>query len=49
MVETGIYFLVLLKFANRLTAAMTRPKLRRTLDRCTGAVLIGLGIRLAWD
>jgi threonine/homoserine/homoserine lactone efflux protein len=49
VVETGLYFLLLLKFANRLTSAMTRPKLRRTLDRCTGAVLIGLGIRLAWD
>jgi threonine/homoserine/homoserine lactone efflux protein len=49
VVETALYFLLLLKFAHRLTSAMARPKLRRTLDRCTGAVLIGLGIRLAWE
>jgi threonine/homoserine/homoserine lactone efflux protein len=49
VVETGLYFLVLIRFANRLVAAMRRPRLRRALDRCTGAVLIGFGLRLALE
>jgi threonine/homoserine/homoserine lactone efflux protein len=49
MVETGLYFLVFLKFANRLMAGLRRPRLRRTLDLSTGAILVGFGLRLALD
>jgi threonine/homoserine/homoserine lactone efflux protein len=49
MVETGLYFLVFLKFANRLLAGRRRPRLRRTLDLSTGAILVGFGLRLALD
>jgi threonine/homoserine/homoserine lactone efflux protein len=49
MVETGLYFLVFLKFANRLMEGMRRPRLRRALDLSTGAVLVGFGLRLALE
>jgi threonine/homoserine/homoserine lactone efflux protein len=49
VVETGLYFVAFLKFADRLMVSMRRPRLRRTLDRCTGAVLVGFGIRLALE
>jgi threonine/homoserine/homoserine lactone efflux protein len=49
VVETGLYFLVFLRFAARLMAGMSRPRVRRTLDLCTGAVLVGFGLRLALE
>jgi threonine/homoserine/homoserine lactone efflux protein len=49
VVETGLYFVVFLTFADRLMAGMQRPRVRRLLDRCTGAVLLGFGLRLALD
>jgi RhtB (resistance to homoserine/threonine) family protein len=35
--------------AVRISAALTRPAVKATLDRITGVVLIGLGIRLALE
>jgi threonine/homoserine/homoserine lactone efflux protein len=47
VIETGLYFLLFLSFADRLVAGMRRRRLRQWLDRSTGAVLVGFGIRLA--
>jgi threonine/homoserine/homoserine lactone efflux protein len=44
---TAGYFAVLLLLAGRVTRWMARPVIRRRLDRITGAVLIGFGVRLA--
>ena len=35
--------------ASRFLAVLTRPRVRATLDRITGVVLIGLGLRLALE
>jgi threonine/homoserine/homoserine lactone efflux protein len=37
------------RFVNRLRAALTRPMVKAWLERVTGAALIALGARLAWD
>jgi threonine/homoserine/homoserine lactone efflux protein len=47
VIETGLYFVLFLTFAQRLMAGMRRPRVRTVLDRCTGVVLVGFGIRLA--
>ena len=47
VVETAAYFTVLLLLAGRVTAWLDRPTIRRRLDRATGVVLIGFGLRLA--
>ena len=49
VIETGLYFVVLIRFANRLVAGMRKPRVRRALDRATGAVLVGFGLRLALE
>jgi threonine/homoserine/homoserine lactone efflux protein len=49
VIETGLYFVVFLRFADRLTAALRRPRLRAVLDRCTGLILVGFGVRLALE
>jgi threonine/homoserine/homoserine lactone efflux protein len=49
VVETGVYFFVLLRFAGNLLTWMRRPRLRRILDICTGSVLVAFGLRLALD
>jgi threonine/homoserine/homoserine lactone efflux protein len=49
VVETAIYFALLLFLAGRITAWMSDPTVRRRLDRVTGLVLIGFGLRLASD
>ena len=36
-------------FLGRLGAMLARPRVRRALEGITGALLIGLGARLAWD
>ena len=36
-------------FLGRLGAMLERPRVRRALESITGALLIGLGARLAWD
>src|SRR6266542_1949143 len=46
-VETALYFAVLLVVATRLTRWMANARIRRRMDAGTGAVLIGLGARLA--
>jgi threonine/homoserine/homoserine lactone efflux protein len=47
IVETAAYFAVLLVLAGRVTRWMARPVIRWRLDRATGVVLIGFGVRLA--
>jgi threonine/homoserine/homoserine lactone efflux protein len=47
IVETALYFAVLIRLAGRITAWMADARTRRRLDRGTGAVLLGLGLRLA--
>jgi threonine/homoserine/homoserine lactone efflux protein len=47
VLETGLYFVLFLSFADRLMAGMRQPRVRQVLDRCTGAVLVGFGVRLA--
>ncbi len=49
VVETAIYFGVLLVLAGRVTGWMNHPVVRRRLDRATGAVLIAFGARLATE
>lgn len=44
---TAAYFAVLLVLAGRVTGWMNDPRIRRRLDRSTGVILIGFGIRLA--
>ncbi len=45
--ETALYFAVMLLFVRRLTAWLSRESIRRRLNRATGVVLIGFGLRLA--
>ena len=47
IVETAIYFAVLLVLAGRITGWMRDPRIQRRLDRATGLVLVGFGVRLA--
>ncbi|MFI5100941.1 MAG: LysE family translocator [Actinomycetes bacterium] len=47
IVLTAAYFSVLLVLAGRVTGWMNDPRIRRRLDRATGVILIGFGIRLA--
>ena len=47
IVETALYFTLLLLVAGRITAWMGNPRIQRRLDRATGLVLIGFGVRLA--
>ncbi len=49
VVETGLYFAVLLSLATRVTAWMANGRIRRRLDRTTGVILLGLGARLALE
>jgi threonine/homoserine/homoserine lactone efflux protein len=49
VIETGLYFVLFLAFADRLMAGMQRPRVRLVLDKCTGAVLVGFGLRLALE
>jgi threonine/homoserine/homoserine lactone efflux protein len=46
VVETAAYFAVLLVLAGRITRWMHNARIRRRLDRATGFVLIGFGVRL---
>jgi threonine/homoserine/homoserine lactone efflux protein len=45
--ETGLYFAVMLLFVQRLVRWLGNERIRRRLNRATGLVLIGFGIRLA--
>ncbi len=44
---TGVYFVVMLSFVQRLLVWLRNERLRRRLNRATGLVLIGFGLRLA--
>lgn len=46
---TGIYFLLFLRIADRVTGWMQNDRIRRRMDRITGCVLIGFGVRLATE
>lgn len=45
--ETALYFALLLLLADRILGWLNNARSRRRLDRATGAVLIGFGVRLA--
>jgi threonine/homoserine/homoserine lactone efflux protein len=45
--ETALYFAVVLAVATPVTRWLSDANIRRRMDAATGAVLIGLGIRLA--
>lgn len=47
VVETAVYFAAILLFVRRLSAWMASERVRRRLNRATGLVLIGFGLRLA--
>lgn len=47
ILETAVYFTVLLVVAGRVTHWVSDARVRRRMDTTTGIVLIGLGIRLA--
>jgi threonine/homoserine/homoserine lactone efflux protein len=49
IIETLLYFLVLIALADRVTRWMTAARRRRQLDRATGVILIGFGVRLATE
>jgi threonine/homoserine/homoserine lactone efflux protein len=59
-VRTGLLALIFLTVAacwlliytavlQRLRAVLTRPKVQRRIEQVTGAVLVGLGVRLALE
>ena len=47
VIETAVYFALLLFLAGRITGWLRDTTVRRWLDRATGTVLIGFGLRLA--
>jgi threonine/homoserine/homoserine lactone efflux protein len=44
-----VWLIIYAYFLGRLGAMLRQPRVRRALEGVTGAVLIGLGARLAWD
>jgi threonine/homoserine/homoserine lactone efflux protein len=49
VVETLVYFAVLIRVADRVVGWMTDPRTRRHLDRGAGLVFVGFGVRLATE
>ncbi len=47
IVETALYFTLLLALASPVTRWLADARIRRRMDATTGVVLIGLGVRLA--
>lgn len=47
VVLTGLYFAIMLAFVQRLLVWLRNERQRRRLNRATGLVLIGFGVRLA--
>jgi threonine/homoserine/homoserine lactone efflux protein len=47
--EGTAWLLAIVFFASRLGAAIGRPRIRRRLERLSGVVMIGFGIRLATE
>ena len=46
---TAIYFVILIAAAGPVSRWMETARLRRWMDRCTGVVLIGFGLRLVLE
>jgi threonine/homoserine/homoserine lactone efflux protein len=49
IIETALYFTVLLLASQAVTRWMRTPRIQRRMDRTTGVVLIGFGTRLALE
>jgi threonine/homoserine/homoserine lactone efflux protein len=49
VIETAVYFTVMILASERITRVMTSPRARRRIDRVTGLVLVGFGLRLALE
>ncbi len=49
VVLTAAYFAVLLRASEPVTRWIATARIRRRLDRCTGLVLVGFGVRLALE
>lgn len=49
VVMTAAYFAVLLTASQAVTGWLANARLRKRVDRCTGLVLIGFGLRLALE
>ena len=49
VVETAVYFAVLITMVDRITRWMANSRIRRRLDTCSAVVLIGFGARLALE
>ena len=49
VLETLVYFALLIGVADRVVSWMTNPRTRRRLDRGAGLVFIGFGLRLATE
>jgi len=49
VVLTAAYFAILLTASRPVTRMMENVRVRRRMDRCTGLVLIGFGLRLALE
>jgi threonine/homoserine/homoserine lactone efflux protein len=46
----GIIWLMLYAyFLSRLSELMNRPSVKRNIERVTGLLLVGLGVRLVWE
>jgi threonine/homoserine/homoserine lactone efflux protein len=49
VLETALYFAMLLGVADRVVGWMNDTRIRRRLDRAAGVVFIGFGVRLATE
>ena len=47
LIEGALYFVAILTFVERLTNWLENERVRRRLNRATGVILVGFGIRLA--
>jgi threonine/homoserine/homoserine lactone efflux protein len=49
IVETALYFVLLLTASRSVTRWLQTPSIRRRVDRLTGVILVGFGARLVLD
>jgi threonine/homoserine/homoserine lactone efflux protein len=49
VLETLLYFVVLIRVADRVVRWMTEPRTRKRLDGAAGLVFLGFGVRLATE
>jgi threonine/homoserine/homoserine lactone efflux protein len=47
--ETGVWLVILVRLVDRGVGWLSRPRIQRRLEKLTGLVLIGFGIRLATE